>query len=57
MSTKKTVFIDLDGVIVDLLGQLKNEIASSEVVYEDETDLIDVSETIFLNVPPNFTCN
>lgn len=52
MNSKKTVFIDLDGVIVDLLGQLKYEIANSEVVYEDETDLIDESETIFLNAAP-----
>lgn len=52
MTNKKVVYIDLDGVIVDLIGELNHELSTSTKVYEDPTDLIDDSETIFLNAKP-----
>lgn len=52
MKNEKVVYIDLDGVIVDLIGELNHELSTSTKVYEDPTDLIDDSETIFLNAKP-----
>ena len=52
MTEKKVVYIDLDGVIVDLIGQMKKELSETKKVYEDETDIIDDSETIFINSQP-----
>lgn len=52
MKDKKIVYVDLDGVIVDLIGQMKIELAKTSKVYEDETDIIDESETIFINAQP-----
>lgn len=52
MQRKKTLYIDLDGVIVDLIGELNFELENSTIKYNDPTDLIDDSETIFLNAKP-----
>ncbi len=52
MTENKVVYIDLDGVIVDLIGQMKKELSETSKVYEDETDIIDDSETIFINSQP-----
>lgn len=52
MTEKKVVYIDLDGVIVDLIGQMKKELSETSKVYEDETDIIDDSKTIFINAQP-----
>ena len=43
----KTLFIDMDGVIVDLMQSVKNH-----PEYEIETDEIDSLKDIFLNAPP-----
>ena len=50
--SKKIVYIDLDGVIVDLISQMKKELSETSKIYEDETDIIDDSETIFINSQP-----
>lgn len=50
--SKKIVYIDLDGVIVDLIGQMHIELAETSKKYDDPTDIIDDSETIFLNSKP-----
>lgn len=52
MNTKKRIYIDLDGVIVDLIGQMKVELANTNKYYKEETDLIDDSESIFLEAQP-----
>lgn len=52
MNNKKTVYIDLDGVIVDLIGQMHIELAQSDKSYSEPTDIIDESDTIFLNAKP-----
>ncbi len=52
MTEKKVVYIDLDGVIVDLIGQMKIELSKTSKVYEEETDIIDDSETIFIDAQP-----
>jgi len=49
---KKVVYIDLDGVIVDLIGQMHIELAETSKVYKEKTDIIDDSETIFINAKP-----
>ena len=41
MNTKKRIYIDMHGVIVDLIGQMKIEIATTATQYQEETDLID----------------
>ena len=52
MTEKKVVYIDLDGVIVDLIGQMNIELAETSKVYKEKTDIIDDSETIFINAKP-----
>lgn len=52
MKNKKVVYIDLDGVVVDLIGQLEIELSKTTKVYKEPTDLIDDSETIFLDAKP-----
>lgn len=52
MQNKKIVYIDLDGVIVDLIGELHHELRNTTQTFEEPTDLIDHSETIFLNSKP-----
>ncbi len=53
MNKKKRLFIDLDGVIVDLIAQVKVEFAQIESgTYKEATDLIDFSETVFLDAEP-----
>ena len=52
MTENKVVYIDLDGVIVDLISQMKKELSETSKIYEDETDIIDDSETIFINSQP-----
>lgn len=52
MTEKKVVYIDLDGVIVDLIGQMHIELAETSKAYAEETDIIDDSETIFINAKP-----
>lgn len=50
--TPKRVYVDLDGVLVDLIGQMHLELAESTQEFEDPIDLIDHSETIFRNAQP-----
>jgi 5'-nucleotidase len=52
MNKKPILYIDLDGVIVDLIGELDIELALHKPQLEDLTDWIDLSETIFLNARP-----
>ena len=52
MQNKKIVYIDLDGVIVDLIGEMHHELKNTSQTFEDPTDIIDHSETIFLNAKP-----
>jgi 5'-nucleotidase len=52
MTEKKVVYIDLDGVIVDLIGQMNIELSETSKKYNDPTDIIDDSETIFINAKP-----
>ena len=52
MQNKKIVYIDLDGVIVDLIGEMHHELKNTTQTFEEPTDLIDHSETIFLNSKP-----
>lgn len=52
MTNRKVIYIDLDGVIVDLIGQLKVELNQTSKKYDEPTDLIDESETIFLDAKP-----
>ncbi len=52
MNTKKRIYIDLDGVIVDLIAQMKIESSTTTKQYTEETDLIDDSDTVFLNAQP-----
>lgn len=53
MNKKKRLFIDLDGVIVDLIAQVEVEFAQIESgTYKEATDLIDFSETVFLDAEP-----
>ncbi|MEG0915560.1 MAG: hypothetical protein RSF68_00955 [Myroides sp.] len=52
MDTKKRIYIDLDGVIVDLIGQMQIELTTTAKQYQEETDLIDDSDTVFLNAQP-----
>lgn len=52
MTERKVIYIDLDGVIVDLIGQMNIELEATSKVYDDPTDLIDDSETIFINAKP-----
>ena len=49
---KPIVYIDLDGVVVDLLRQMEKELLNSSKQYVDPTDLIDESETIFMDAQP-----
>lgn len=48
---KKTVFVDLDGVLVDLIEQVNFELNNSET-YKTVEDVIDFSETVFLESKP-----
>lgn len=52
MSKKKIVYIDLDGVVVDLMLEVQHELSSENSLYKMEEELIDASETVFLNSPP-----
>ena len=52
MTNKKIVYIDLDGVIVDLIGEMHHELKNTSKTFEEPTDIIDQSETIFLNSKP-----
>jgi len=52
MQDKKIVYIDLDGVIVDLIGEMHHELKNTSETFEDPTDIIDYSESIFLNAKP-----
>lgn len=52
MIKKPILYIDLDGVIVDLIGELDLEIVHVTQTLEKPTDWIDLSETIFLNARP-----
>jgi len=36
MNTKKRIYIDLDGGIVDLIGQMKIELATTAKQYSEE---------------------
>lgn len=48
---KKTVFVDLDGVLVDLIDRANFELSDSEH-YKTLEDVIDFSETVFLESKP-----
>lgn len=37
MNTKKRIYIDLDGVIVDLIEQMKIELTTTAKQYQEET--------------------
>ncbi|MET3731309.1 5' nucleotidase, NT5C type [Moheibacter stercoris] len=52
MKQKKIIYIDLDGVIVDLIGELYQELPQVSLELKEPTDWIDHSETIFLNAKP-----
>jgi len=47
MNTKKRIYIDLDGVMVDLIAQMKIELSTTTKQYTEETDLIDDSDTVY----------
>lgn len=49
---KKIIYIDLDGVVVDLIGEMHHELQNTNLKFEHPTDIIDQSETIFLNAKP-----
>lgn len=52
MSKKKILYIDLDGVVVDLMLEVERELKSENQNYKGIEELIDNSETVFLNAPP-----
>lgn len=52
MKARPIVYIDLDGVVVDLIGQLDLELSQLTNTLESPTDWIDQSETIFLEAKP-----
>lgn len=53
MYKKKRLFIDLDGVIVDLITRAELEFSQiTPGTYKEATDLIDFSETVFLHAEP-----
>lgn len=52
MQTKKIIYIDLDGVIVDLIGRMNLELSLTTKHYRIDTDIIDDSETIFIDALP-----
>ena len=47
---KKNINIDLDRVVVDLIGEMQHELENTNDSFEDPTELIDQSETIFLKI-------